>query len=45
MSNQVLFYIMGITGGLFVFIIMAYFIMQKMLNKSDMKRIKQLPNN
>ena len=42
MSNQVLFYIMGITGGLFVFIIIAYFIMQKMLNKTDMKRIKQL---
>ena len=42
MSNQTLFYIMGITGGLFVFIVIAYFIMQKMLNKTDMKRIKQL---
>ncbi len=42
MSNQLLFYIMGISGGLFVFIIIAYFIIQKALNKSDMKRIKQL---
>ncbi len=42
MSNQMLFYIMGISGGLFVFIIIAYFIMQKMLNKGDIKKIKQL---
>ncbi len=42
MSNQVLFYIMGISGGLFVFVIIAYFIMQKMLNKGDAKRIRQL---
>lgn len=42
MSNQMLFYIMGISGGLFVFIIIAYFIMQKMLNKGDAKRIRQL---
>ncbi len=42
MSNQMLFYIMGISGGLFVVILIAYFIMQKMLNKTDVKRIKQL---
>ena len=42
MSNQTLFYIMGISGGLFVFIIIAYFIMQKILNKTDMKKIQQL---
>ena len=42
MSNQILFYIMGISGGLFVLILIAYFIMQKMLNKTDVKRIKQL---
>ncbi len=42
MSNQVVFYIMGISGGLFVFILIAYFIIQKTLNKSDVKRIKQL---
>ncbi len=42
MSNQILFYIMGISGGLFVLIVIAYFIMRKMINKSDFKRIKQL---
>lgn len=42
MSNQVLFYIMAITGGLFVFVIIAYFVMQKFLNKSDIKKIRQL---
>ena len=42
MSNQMLFYIMGISGGLFVVILIAYFIIQKTTNKSDLKRIKQL---
>ena len=42
MSNQMLFYIMGISGGLFVFILVAYFIMQKMLDKTDIKKIKKL---
>lgn len=42
MSNQTLFYIMGISGGLFVFTIIAYFVMQKILNKTDIKKIKQL---
>jgi len=42
MSNQTLFLIMGITGGLFVFTLIAYFMMQKILNKSDIKHIKQL---
>ena len=42
MSNQTLFLIMGITGGLFVFTIIAYLIMRKILNKSDIKHIKQL---
>ena len=42
MSNQILFYIMGISGGLLVITIIAYFIMQKMLNKSDVKRIRNL---
>lgn len=42
MSNQTLFYIMGISGGLFLIIIIAYFLIQKSLNKSDMKRIKKL---
>ncbi len=42
MSNQTLLYIMGISGGLFVLILIAYFIIQKSLNKGDVKRIKQL---
>ena len=42
MSNETLFLIMGITGGLFVFTLIAFFIMQKVLNKSDIKHIKQL---
>ena len=42
MSNQVLFYIMGITVGLFVFVIIAYFAIQKMLDKTDRKRIREL---
>ena len=42
MSNQVIFYIMGISGGLFVLILIAYFIMRSTLNRSDIKRIQQL---
>ncbi len=42
MSNQVIFYIMGISGGLFVLILIAYFLIRSALNKSDIKRIQQL---
>ena len=42
MSNQALYYIIGIAGGAFVFIIIAYFALQKKLDKSDLKRIKEL---
>jgi len=42
MSNQTLFLIMGIAGGLFVFTLIAYFIMRQTLNKSDVKHIRQL---
>ena len=42
MSNKTLFYIMGISGGLLIVLIIAYFIIQKILNKSDIKRIRQL---
>ena len=42
MSNQILFLIMGISGGLFVFAVIAYLIMRNILNKSDIKHIKQL---
>lgn len=33
---------MGITAGLFAIILIAYMVLRKTLNKSDMKRIKQL---
>ena len=42
MSNQTLFLIIGIAGGLFVFTIIAYLIMRNILNKTDLKHIKQL---
>lgn len=42
MSNTTLYYIIGIAGGAFLFIIIAYIILQKQMNKGDIKRIKQL---
>ena len=42
MSNQIIYYIMGISGGLFALIVIAYLIMKSKTNKSDMKKIKQL---
>ena len=42
MSNTILFYIMGITTGLFLIVIIAYIAMQKVLSKTDIKRIKKL---
>ena len=42
MSNQILYIIMGITAGLFVFTVIGYLAMRNMLNKSDIKKIKQL---
>ena len=42
MSNQVLIYFMAIAGGLFVLILISYVILQKKMNKSDLKRIKEL---
>ena len=42
MSTQVLLYIMGISGGLFIVMIIAYLVMHKSLGKSDIKRIRQL---
>jgi len=41
-SNEMLMYMIGITGGVFAILIVAYFLMQKKLNKSDLRRIKQL---
>ena len=42
MSNQTLLLIMGISGALFVVIIIAYLILRKVSNTSDAKRIRQL---
>lgn len=42
MSNQFLYYIIGIAGGAFIVILATYFMLQKKLNKGDMKRIKEL---
>ena len=33
---------MGLTGGLFVVIIIAYFLLRKVLEKSDVKNIRKL---
>ncbi len=42
MNNQAIFYLMGIAGGGFVAIIVAYLIILKALDKGDRKRIRQL---
>ena len=42
MSNQILYYIMGIAGGLFALIVIAYFVIRAKTNTGDMKRIRQL---
>lgn len=41
-SNDMLLMLMGVVGGVFAIIVIAYFMMQKKLNKNDLKRIKQL---
>ena len=42
MSNQVLYYLIGITGGLFVLMVAAYFIIKSKTDHGDSKRIRQL---
>ena len=42
MSNQVLFIIMGVTGGLGALMFVAYYFMQTKGNKGDMKKIREL---
>ena len=42
MSDQILYYIIGIAGGAFLLILIAFFILQKQMNKGDMKRIREL---
>jgi len=41
-SDQVLYYIIGIAGMAFIIILAVYLMLQKKLNKGDMKRIKEL---
>jgi len=42
MSNQILYYMIGITGGLFALIIIAYFMITPKKDKKELKKIKQL---
>ena len=42
MSDNFLYYVIGIAGAAFVIVLALYFVLQKKLNKSDMKRIKEL---
>lgn len=42
MSNQILLVMIGITGGLFAAIVIAYLVMKSRTNKGDLKKIKQL---
>ena len=42
MSNQILYYMMGITGGLFALIVVIYFVIRSKTNKGEMKKIRQL---
>ena len=42
MSNQILYTIIGIAGGAFVFVLIAFFVLKKQMNKGDMRRIKEL---
>ena len=42
MSNQILYYMMGIVGGLFALIVVAYFVIRSKTDKGDMKKIRQL---
>ncbi len=42
MSNQILYYIMGIAGGLFALLVVAYLVIKSKTNTSELKKIKQL---
>ena len=42
MSNQLIFIIMGITGGAFVVIIALYYVLSKKMQKSEYKQIQNL---
>ena len=42
MSNETIYLIMGITGGAFLLIVLAYFIIRKKMQKSEYKQIQKL---
>ena len=42
MSNQILYYLIGIAGGLFALVVVAYLILKSKTNNTDMKRIREL---
>ena len=42
MSNNILYFIIGIAGGAFAIVFVLYLILRKQLNKGDMKRIREL---
>ena len=42
MANQILYIMIGIAGGLFVLVVIAYLIIRAQSNKGDMKKIRQL---
>ena len=42
MSNQILYYIMGIAGGLFALLVVAYLVIKSKTNTGDLKKIKKL---
>lgn len=41
-SNQLLLYMVGLSGGLFLIIIVMYFFLRKQLNSGEAKRIREL---
>lgn len=42
MSNQIIYYMLGITGGLLALIVVAYVLIKPRMSKADMKKIRQL---
>ena len=42
MDNTMIYYIMGGAAGLFVLIVLAYYILSKKMQKSEYKRIQRL---
>ena len=42
MSNDILFLMMGLSGGVFVIIVIAYYILSKKMQKSEYKKIQKL---